>query len=70
MANELISALMEKLLTTTIRKEISKLRTEFLAELRESQSALGSTIEEHGTRIGALETALSDMSYSLHRVEE
>lgn len=55
---------MEKL-TTTLRKEISGLRAELLTELRKSQAAL----DDHDTRITALETALTDMSSSLQKTE-
>ena len=67
---ELTPALILKLLTTTIRKEISELRTEFLSELRKSHSALVGTIEDHGTRIVAMESALTDMTCSLQNEKQ
>lgn len=66
---QLTPALLEQLLTTTLRKEISELRTEFLAELRNSHTALRSTLDDHEDRISSIESALTEMSTSLQRSE-
>lgn len=65
---ELSPTLLEKLFTTTIQKEIAELRTEFLAKLHKSQSALNTTIEHHETRISA-ESTLTDVSSNLQQAE-
>src|SRR4029434_6266944 len=68
--SELTPALLEKLLTTTLRKEISELRSELLVEIRKSQSVLSSTVEDHENRISSLESALTEMSASFHNTEK
>lgn len=67
--SELTPALLEKLLTTTLRKEISELRSELLVEIRKSQSVLSSTVEDEN-RISSLESALTEMSASFHNTEK
>lgn len=48
---QLTPALLEPLLITTLRKEISELRTELLAELHNSHTALRSILDDHEDRI-------------------
>lgn len=59
-STELANAQLEKALITTIRGEISALKSELVSELRASISEVKSVIATHTTQIADIETSLTD----------
>ncbi|XP_073798760.1 LINE-1 type transposase domain-containing protein 1 [Danio rerio] len=67
--DELTPASLKEIITTTIRTEVSTLRTEFLSELRSAVSTLQSTLSLQAQKIVDIETALIDSDGRLTAIE-
>lgn len=70
-AEEAITAdSLKDLISSTIRSEISSLRSEFLSEIRSAMSTLQTTLSSQAQKIGDIETALNDSDGRLIAVEK
>lgn len=70
-AEEAITAdSLKDLISSTIRSEMSSLRSEFLSEIRSAVSTLQTTLSSQAQKIGDIETALNDSDGRLIAVEK
>lgn len=67
---EITPASLKDLISSTIRSEISSLRSEFLSEIRSAVSTLQTTLSSQAQKIGDIEEALNDSDGRLTAVEK
>lgn len=64
-ASALTPALLKEMLTATISEEIASLRSEIIADIRASTTALQTTISSQGSKIKDIETSLNSVDERL-----